>query len=65
MEGKKMEDIKGITEVIKLQAENSDFYVILIATWEREYAFIYETENEAQKVYETACGLMVGERYGF
>jgi hypothetical protein len=62
MEGKRIEDIKGITEVIKLQAENSDLWVVLIITWDREYVFIYGTEEEVQEAYGVACGAMANGR---
>ena len=60
MESKQIKDIKGITEVIKLQAENSDLFVVLITTWDREYAFVYGTEKEAQEVYDLSCKVLDG-----
>ena len=62
MEGKRIEDIQGITEVIKLKAENSDLFVVLVTTWDRENAYIYGTEEEAQEVYGVACGAMANGR---
>ena len=60
MEVKRIEDIKGITEVIKLQAENSDLFVVLVTTWGREYAFVYGTEKEAQEAYDLSCKALDG-----
>ncbi len=58
MDRKRIDEIKEITEVIKLQAENSDLWAVLIITWGREYAYIYRTEEGAQVAYDLACGVM-------
>ena len=60
MDRKRIDEIKGITEVIKLQAENSDLWAVLIITWGREYAFVYGTEEEAQEAYDLSCKALDG-----
>ncbi|MDA8339959.1 MAG: hypothetical protein M0Z70_11735 [Nitrospiraceae bacterium] len=56
--GKRFAELKGVTSIIKLQAENSNHFVVLITTWEREYAFIYSTDKEAKKAYDLACNVV-------
>jgi hypothetical protein len=62
MDRKRIDEIKGITEVIKLQAENSDLWVVLIITQGLcgEYVFIYGTEEEAQEAYDLSCKALDG-----